>query len=63
MGSFYQLECELAKLQTLGKTSSNRSLRSKNLETENSVHDNEGTEKTCLEKAFSQKINALEKKE
>ncbi|KAM9557290.1 LOW QUALITY PROTEIN: leucine-rich repeat-containing protein 9 [Guaruba guarouba] len=45
-----ELECELAKLQTLGKTSSNRSLRSKNLETENSDHDNEDTEKTWLGK-------------
>ncbi|KAK4822727.1 LOW QUALITY PROTEIN: hypothetical protein QYF61_019724, partial [Mycteria americana] len=35
------LERELAKLQVLGKTSSNKSLRSKNLETEKSVHDNE----------------------
>ncbi|KAM6311321.1 LOW QUALITY PROTEIN: leucine-rich repeat-containing protein 9 [Aegotheles albertisi] len=57
MGSFYQLEHELAKLQMLSKTSSNKSLRSKNLETENSVHDNE--EKTCLVKAFLQKINVL----
>lgn len=48
MGSFYQLESELAKLQMLGKTSSNKYLQSKNLETENSVHDNEDTEKMCL---------------
>ncbi|KAM9290094.1 LOW QUALITY PROTEIN: leucine-rich repeat-containing protein 9 [Cariama cristata] len=56
------LERELAKLQMLSKTSSNKSLRSKNLETENSVLDSEDTEKTCLEKAFLQKINALEER-
>lgn len=62
MGSFYQLEHELAKLQMLGKASSNKSLRSRNLETENSICDNEDTEKTCLGKAFLQKINALEER-
>ncbi|KAM6360335.1 LOW QUALITY PROTEIN: leucine-rich repeat-containing protein 9 [Alca torda] len=37
--------------------------RSRNPETENSVHDNEDTEKTCLEKAFLQKkINAVEER-
>jgi len=65
MGSFYQGERELATLQMLGKTQSNKSLRSKNLETENSVRDNEDTVKTYLEKAFLHKIkknNILEQK-
>ncbi|NXK49459.1 LRRC9 protein, partial [Chauna torquata] len=56
------LERELAKLEMRDKTSSNEFSRSKDLETENSVHDNEDTEKACLEKAFIQKINAMKER-
>lgn len=59
---FYQLERELAKLEMLDKTSRNKSPRSKDLETENSVHDTEDTEKACLEKAFIKKINAIKER-
>uniref|UniRef100_A0A8B9C7N4 U2A'/phosphoprotein 32 family A C-terminal domain-containing protein n=1 Tax=Anser brachyrhynchus TaxID=132585 RepID=A0A8B9C7N4_9AVES len=56
------LECELAKLEMLNKTSRNGSPRSKDLETENSVHDTEDAEKACLEKAFIQKISAMKER-
>ncbi|XP_066854581.1 leucine-rich repeat-containing protein 9 isoform X2 [Anser cygnoides] len=56
------LEHELAKLEMLDKTSRNGSPRSKDLETENSVHDTEDTEKACLEKAFIQKISAMKER-
>uniref|UniRef100_A0A8C3GD26 U2A'/phosphoprotein 32 family A C-terminal domain-containing protein n=1 Tax=Cairina moschata TaxID=8855 RepID=A0A8C3GD26_CAIMO len=56
------LERELAKLEMLDKTSRNKSPRSKDLETENSVHDTEDTEKACLEKAFIKKINAIKER-
>ncbi|XP_071894260.1 leucine-rich repeat-containing protein 9 isoform X2 [Anas platyrhynchos] len=56
------LERELAKLEMLDKTSRNESPRSKDLETENPVHDTEDTEKACLEKAFIQKINAMKER-
>ncbi|XP_068538559.1 leucine-rich repeat-containing protein 9 [Anas acuta] len=56
------LERELAKLEMLDKTSRNKSPRSKDLETENPVHDTEDTEKACLEKAFIQKINATKER-
>ncbi|XP_009668984.2 leucine-rich repeat-containing protein 9 [Struthio camelus] len=61
-----QLERELAELQMLGKTSSNKSLKSKILETETSVHDSDDADKAAeessLEKAFLQKINALKER-
>lgn len=40
---------ELANLQMLGKIWSNKSVRRKNLETENSLYNNEDTEKMCAE--------------
>ncbi|XP_025943077.1 leucine-rich repeat-containing protein 9 [Apteryx rowi] len=60
------LECELSELQMLGQTSNNKSLTSKNLETETSVHDSDDADKAAeefsLEKAFLQKINALKER-
>ncbi|NXC47607.1 LRRC9 protein, partial [Penelope pileata] len=56
------LECELDKLEMLDKTLSNKFLRNKNLQTENSVHDNEDTEKACLKNAFVRKINAMKER-
>ncbi|XP_064369582.1 leucine-rich repeat-containing protein 9 [Dromaius novaehollandiae] len=64
--SIKHLECELAELQMLGETSSNKSQKSKNLETETSVHDSDDADKAAeesdLEKAFLQKINALKER-
>ncbi|NXD08865.1 LRRC9 protein, partial [Nothocercus nigrocapillus] len=60
------LERELAELQMLGQTSSNKYLKSNNLATEISVHDsddaNKEAEESNLEKAFLQKINALKER-
>ncbi|NWX82753.1 LRRC9 protein, partial [Nothoprocta pentlandii] len=60
------LERELAELQMLGQTSSNKYLKSKKVETETSVHDsddaNKEARKSNLEKVFLQKINALKER-
>lgn len=62
MGFFYQLEHELSKMQMLDETSNNKSLRSNNLETENSGHGKEDTENALLKRQSHKKINALEER-
>ncbi|XP_021258394.1 leucine-rich repeat-containing protein 9-like isoform X2 [Numida meleagris] len=57
-----ELECELDKMEMQDKTSSNESQRSKNLKSENSVHDKEDIEKARLQKAFVRKINAMKER-
>lgn len=61
-GAFYQLECELSKMQMLDETWNSKSLRSNNLETENSVHGKENTENAFLKGQSYKKINPQEEK-
>lgn len=46
----------------LDETSNNKSLRSNNLETENSGHGKEDTENALLKRQSHKKINALEER-